>query len=349
MNIAIVRHTIKNRGSDNAFFNYADHLIKRGHAVHYYTNERATDLVYNPAIKFERIPTKGAIGTILFVTLKKFPEDIVAIDLIPLACLAALRNKSKLIYLARGYDVSYFASGLMRQAMRFLYRLALHTVKIPAISVSDALTATLEQFSPALVLTAPNGVDIHFFQKQPEQNTFRKNAGEKIILFHYRDEYVKGSDTGLKSFQRLSELKKDGWALWVIGEELPAQSGVKTVNHGFLNHEKLRDILSAADVFILPSRSEGLSPLLLQALACGCAVVATAASNIIKTEEDGLIAPIEDFETLALQMKRLLEDDGLRSKLQNNARRLAEEYSLEKSCRRFEEALLTIQKDRTKK
>ena len=78
-----------------------------------------------------------------------------------------------------------------------------------------------------------------------------------MILFHYRNEFVKGSDIGLKALEKLSESQKEGWVLWVIGEELPTQAGIKMVNYGFLDHEKLRDILSAADIFLLPSRSEG--------------------------------------------------------------------------------------------
>ena len=341
MKIAIIRHTVRNRGSDNAFFNYANYLIQHGHEVFYYTNFRETNLAFNPAIRFQQVPYRGALGTIFFVSTNKFSEDIVAIDLVPLACLAWMRNRRKLVYLARGYDVSYFKFPAMRLAMRALYRLALHHLRIPVISVSDSLTKTLQQFLPYKILTAPNGVDTGFFQKTPGQRRFVKNAGETVILFHYRNEFVKGSDIGLKALEKLSESQKEGWVLWVIGEELPTQAGIKMVNYGFLDHEKLRDILSAADIFLLPSRSEGMSPLLLQALACACAVVATEASSILTHGEDALVAPIDDPLNMAANLKPLIDDRSLRNNHPRNAPLLAKDYSLEKR-RRFEEALLSV-------
>ena len=74
-----------------------------------------------------------------------------AIDLVPLACLAWMRNRRKLVYLARGYDVSYFKFPAMRLAMRALYRLALHHLRIPVISVSDSLTK-----DPSAIFTVQN-------------------------------------------------------------------------------------------------------------------------------------------------------------------------------------------------
>ena len=64
MKIAIIRHTVRNRGSDNAFFNYANYLIQHGHEVFYYTNFRETNLAFNPAIRFQQVPYRGALGTI---------------------------------------------------------------------------------------------------------------------------------------------------------------------------------------------------------------------------------------------------------------------------------------------
>lgn len=344
MKIAIIRHTIRNRGSDNAFFNYADYLIRHGHEVFYYTSLRQTDLAFNPAIQFEAIPYKGALGTIFFVLISKFSEDIVAIDLIPLACLSWIRNKKKLVYLARGYDVSYFTSGFLRHLVKILYKLALCHMKIPVVSVSESLTTTLKQFSPLRILTAPNGVDTQWFQKKSDQKSFIKSDDTKVIVFHYRDEYVKGSDVGLKALAQLAKRRK-GWELWIIGEKLPQKHmppGITTTNYGFLNHEKLRDALSAADIFLLPSRSEGMSPLLLQALSCECAVVATRASSIITHGIDGLIAEVEDWNGLASAMERLLDNEPLEYELKKNGRELAQRYNMENSCRSFEKALVAL-------
>ena len=90
MNIAIIRHSIRNRGSDNAIFDYADYLIKKGHQVFYYTNEIQTDLSYNRSIHFQKIPSLDPftgvqcrkqlfphqIGNLIEISLAGFTQEI---------------------------------------------------------------------------------------------------------------------------------------------------------------------------------------------------------------------------------------------------------------------------------
>src|SRR3989344_4704843 len=104
MKIAIVRHSIRNRGADRSLFAYADFLIREGHSILYYTNEVQTSLKYNPAIHFKHIPFAGKGGTVLFTVLTAFKEDLVLVDLVAMACLAWPRNRRKLVYTARDYD-----------------------------------------------------------------------------------------------------------------------------------------------------------------------------------------------------------------------------------------------------
>ncbi len=342
MNIAIVRHSIYNRGSDRVIFDYADYLIRQGHQISYYTNEVKTAFDYNKAIKIKEIPGSGKLSTILFVLKTKFNEDIVVFDLIATSCLSWILNRKKLIYFAQGFDTTYYASPLMHAFIGFCYRIALNFLKIPTISASDNLSNKLKTFKPKHLITIPNGVNLLSFHFYPQNQFSDLKANTTVILIYGKHDYVKGMDVAQKCFNKLFEINKTTpWQVWTIGEELKT-AGILIKNFGFLNNEKLRDILSAADIFLLPSRNEGLSTLLLQALACECAVVATEAANIITHEVDGLISPIEDGEGLAKNLDRVLRDDSLREKLRKNARKLAEQYSLEKSCQKFEEAILTF-------
>ncbi len=68
-------------------------------------------------------------------------------------------------------------------------------------------------------------------------------------------------------------------------------------------------VLAALDVFVLPSRFEGLSLALLEAMAMGCPVVATAVSGsveVVRHEETGLLVPPGNALALAEAIKRLL-------------------------------------------
>ena len=117
--------------------------------------------------------------------------------------------------------------------------------------------------------------------------------------------------------------------------------GLKVKCWGFLKDEQLRSVFSAADVYLMPSRHEGLSLLLLSALACGCVVVATKASNILTHKVDGLVSSVEDENMLTEHLDSVMEDKLLYQKLRQNGYALAAHYSLNKSCNLFERALKT--------
>lgn len=86
-------------------------------------------------------------------------------------------------------------------------------------------------------------------------------------------------------------------------------------------------LLSVAGVLVLPSRSEGMSNAVLEAMAHGLAVVATdVAGNraVVAHEEDGLLVPYDDHPALAAALRRLLGDPALRARLGRAAARKAE-------------------------
>ena len=152
----------------------------------------------------------------------------------------------------------------------------------------------------------------------------------------------KGLDFGVKAIEELSKIRnKSDWEVWTIGNaDIKFGDNIKTRSLGFIeSDEDLKNLLSASDVYLVPSRSEGLSFLMLQALACECAVVSTSAAHIITHETDGLISPVDDWKSLANNLNRVLNNGALRLKLQKNARILAEKFSLQKSCEEFLDAL----------
>jgi glycosyltransferase involved in cell wall biosynthesis len=89
----------------------------------------------------------------------------------------------------------------------------------------------------------------------------------------------------------------------------------------FLGHrEDIPDLLAASDVFVLPSLYEGLPLSILEAMAAGRPVIASAIGGndeVIENGENGLLVPQADPEALAGALRALLSDPAL-------ARRLAE-------------------------
>jgi len=86
--------------------------------------------------------------------------------------------------------------------------------------------------------------------------------------------------------------------------------------------EDVAELLSVFDVFALPSLSEGLSIALLEAMAAGRPVVATAVGGnpeLIIDRETGLLVPPGDARSLADAIGRLLQDPAEASRLGRNA------------------------------
>jgi glycosyltransferase involved in cell wall biosynthesis len=96
---------------------------------------------------------------------------------------------------------------------------------------------------------------------------------------------------------------------------------------GWLESEEKDRLLREADVFVMPSRSEGLPMALLEAMGYGMAVVATAAGGIPEALDDGsegILVPAEAPQALAEALTRLAGDADLRERLGAAARQRVE-------------------------
>lgn len=83
-------------------------------------------------------------------------------------------------------------------------------------------------------------------------------------------------------------------------------------------HSEIPKYMSAADVFVLPSISEGLPLVILEALATGVPVVASRVGGIpdvVINEYNGLIVEPRDVEGFAKAILRILFDDKLRKRI----------------------------------
>ena len=98
--------------------------------------------------------------------------------------------------------------------------------------------------------------------------------------------------------------------------------------------ELIRTYLTAADIFVFPSRQEGFPVAPMEAMACGLPVVSADASGMADILGDtesagGILVPRGHAAALAEALRRLIDDRGLRERLgANGRRRIEERFSL---------------------
>jgi glycosyltransferase involved in cell wall biosynthesis len=113
---------------------------------------------------------------------------------------------------------------------------------------------------------------------------------------------------------------------------------------GWLGEQELRTQYARADIFVLPSWSEGLPNAMIEAMAAGLAVIATAVGNVPDTLQNGasalLIAP-RDPTALQLALGRLIDDAPLRRVLGQAAHGIAaSEFGVEPAVDRIVAAVM---------
>lgn len=216
---------------------------------------------------------------------------------------------------------------------------------------ADAVTAIsngLKQAGIALygglaerIQVIPNGVEEFWFEQEPACPSQNGN----YVLYVGRLHPVKGVDVLLRSWQRVVR-RVDGLELWVVGDG-PEEGNLRALadslgiagNVRFIgavtDRERLRSLYRGARVVVVPSRSEGLGNVLLEAGACGALRIASAIGGIPEIIEDGLtgfLAPKEDVCALAERIEQVLSlCEAERLRISEGARSdTYERFSLEK-------------------
>lgn len=193
----------------------------------------------------------------------------------------------------------------------------------------------------AQVFVVPNGVDLNKFKVESEKLKV-KGRNSKTIVTVSRLVPKNGIDILIKAFPILNtKYSIPNTNLLVIGdgpdrkklERLSEKLGLKNKVKflGELEPDKVPEYLSEADVFVRPSRSEGLGSAFLEAMAAEIPVIATPVGGIpdlIKDRKTGLFCEKENPEDLAEKINEILTDLNLSQTIISNAQKLVnEKYS----------------------
>ncbi|MDJ0270073.1 MAG: glycosyltransferase family 4 protein [Aigarchaeota archaeon] len=295
-------------------------LHERGFEVYYVTSNNTLVL---------RVRRLANPSFALFAALKVLGEkyDIIHAHNIPSAIPMRLASGRRILTIHGIYSrqVILLHGGAVGRAAGWLER--------RAIKWADAVTVVSREAAEAYsamgfeVAHIPNAIDL---KKLPSDGI---RMGAPQVAYVGRLSREKGVDTLIKAAQLV------GRARFIIVGSGPAEEGLRRAAHnldnvtflGAMSRWEAQRIIRGSDIFVLPSRAEGLSTALLEAMAMRTPVVATNVGGnveLVSHMKTGLLVEPDSPQQLAEAINTLLDDKELASRMAEEAYSLIlREYS----------------------
>ena len=218
--------------------------------------------------------------------------------------------------------------------------------KVVANSQAGVDRLLYERVPARKIALIPNGLDVGQFQPRIARAVLRK----VVVVANLRPE--KGHDVLLDAAADVLERFPDAHFELVGGgpelETLRACAEARRISHvfSFLGHcDDVPARLAAADIFVLPSRSEAFPNAVLEAMAAGLPIVASGVGGILELIDDqrtGLLVPPGNPRALADRVCRLMADPASAAHLGEAARAQAKaRYSFDRMVAAFEVVYFT--------
>ena len=176
-----------------------------------------------------------------------------------------------------------------------------------------------------------------------------------IVLAVGRLVSQKGFDLLIRAFREVIQ-RHPKWSLVIVGQG-PKEAELKDLATTLLPPGSVlfagvvkdpERYYRTAGLFVLPSRFEGFPNTLLEAMAAGCAVIATDApggmSEIVRHGVDGLLVAPEDVGILARGMDRLMTDADERSRLGTRALEVSTRFGVDRVLALWENVISEVRR-----
>ncbi|MCP4607825.1 MAG: glycosyltransferase family 4 protein [Planctomycetes bacterium] len=214
---------------------------------------------------------------------------------------------------------------------------------VPKIVVASFLQDSIDQICGQKVCAIiPDGIDAEEFYPSVPENQ-RNGVGTIFGKGYHKDpETVLGILEGLKtSCPKIPQR--------VFSANRKPKNIPREIYHRLPSLEKAREIYSRSLVWFLGSYSEGFGLPVLEAMACGCAVVSTSCGgprDIINDGENGFLVNVGDVEQIVHRVQELLDDGELRQRFVKKSKETLKKFSWERSINKLEETLSNLEKSR---
>lgn len=238
----------------------------------------------------------------------------------------------------------------MRKMYKSIYRRA------DAIqAISTFLAKRAEQMGAVCPIhIIPNGVEVR--EERSIQQRFQKRHDEKVIISVSRLEKKNGLDTLIEAFALVRKRESLSLLLLLVGggrqekylRRLAKSLGVDQYVHfaGNVSPDEVPYYLKRADIFVRPSRSEGLGSAFLEAMAYGLPIIGTPVGGIVDFLRDGqtgVFCRPNDPKNLAEKIQFFLHHRDFAQKVAQNGRELVfKKYQWDDIAREMKDIFISL-------
>ena len=330
--ISVVLHDLRGGGAERMMLRIAKGMGDRGRNVDLVLVKAQGEFLQDipdsvRVVDLDSPSVASAIPLMVRYLRKEAPSAILtALTHMNVAVAAArwlARSKARLILSERNQislkaaDVRAWRQRLVYAGVRFAYPLADAVTAVSKGVANDVLQfARVKPQNVQVIYNPAFGDDLIVRSQEPLDHPWFAEGQPPVVLAVGRLHHQKGFDILLDAFSAV--LAETPCRLIVLGEgeqretlERQAQQlgiAASVQFPGFVKNPYA--YMSRAALFVLSSRWEGLPGALIEAMACGCAVVATdcpsGPAEIIENVTQGAIVPVEDSDALAAAMLEAL-------------------------------------------
>ena len=334
-----------NGGTENATLKIADYATRAGHDVHILAADssgrgKALYKSLENGFKVHRIPTVPppywhglSFIPLGVLTISKLKPDIIHSQAIYMSLCALIASKlTGIPYLLYGRGGIYLDWFMKKRTLGLL------------MGQADRLVAQTENMKSAMlkyvkrdIEVIPNGIDAERFgrmSKREARSRLELPQDKKVVLSVGRCRPEKN----LRNFVMAAKSGNGNATYVLVGDgtqlkELMELANGCVVFAGAVDNSEVPVYMSAADVLVNTSLSEGFPVAVLEGMASGLPIVAPCICGIPEIIEDGvngILTMPRDYKSTAEAVAEILEDEGIAGRMADVNRQKAKEFTWEK-------------------
>lgn len=240
----------------------------------------------------------------------------------------------------RTYPLAKYVTVLTDEAATYFSTLVNGRLRVLPNSIPNA-ARPLEKETDTPHQTAPHVASASCRWERRWEHTTGGTPVPQTLLAMGRLAFEKGFDLLLAAFALLAK-RQPAWRLQIYGEG-PLRAELEHIAATLGLAERVQfpgftkqpfAVMQQADLFVVPSRCEGFSNVLAEAMACGLPVVSfdcpSGPRHIIQNGIDGVLVPPENVSALAAALEQLMADEEERRRLAAAAPKVVERFGIER-------------------